>query len=508
MLTALSLYLPNLAVELANRRERLNSSRHGSRGEALLLTRTEHQRPVVAACCARAKAAGVTPGMSVADARALIRSGRVRIEEHRAERDAAALVSLARWSLRFTPVAAPDPPDGLLLNVTGCAHLFGGEDRMVRRVVRGATRLGFTARGVIAPTYAGARALARFADGPACVPDVYTLRAALAPLPVVALRLDHATVAALSEVGIERIGELLALPRGTIPSRFGIDLLRRMDAALGLAPETIDPVREREPPRAERCLEGPTTNLDALTLVTRALLDDIAAMLGALCAGVRRLDAVFDRPDHSPITITLTLARPTREVRHLWAMLGPRMERMHLGDGVERVELIASRVGRVREAQLSPWPTAVEDDPNARAFDELCETLANRLGGDRVLRPQWIDTHMPERAVAFAPALTHARHTEPAPRESADRPSVLLDTPEALRVALPAESPSVPAALTWRGRTTPLTRVIGPERLAAEWWTGMASTRDYFKVQDDSGRWLWVFHDARTERWYLHGLWA
>lgn len=512
MLKALSLYLPNWAVELANRRERLNPSRHGPRGEALLLTSTVHQRAIVAACCASAGAAGVVPGMSVADARALIRSGRVRIEEHRADRDEAALVSLARWAMRFTPVVATDSPDGLLLNVTGCAHLFGGEERMIRRVVRGAARLGFTARGVIAPTYAGARALSRFAEKVVCVPDCAALRGALAPLPVGALRIEPSVVSALREVGIERIGQLLAISRRTIPSRFGVSVLCRMDEAVGTAPEVIEPVRERVLPRAERCLDGPTVNLEVLAIVTKKLLEEILVMLVTGCAGVRRLDAVFERPGHAQLTMTLRLSRPTRELRHLWAMLWPRMERMHLGDGVERVELIASRVGRVREAQLSQWSVAVDDDPNAHRFDELCETLANRLGGDRVLRARLIDTHMPERAAVFVPVfvsvLASPQRSERALDAAADRPSVLLDIPEVFPIVSPAGSPSMPSAIVSRGRTCPLVRVIGPERLAAEWWVGPASTRDYFKVQDDSGRWLWVFHDARAARWYLHGLWA
>lgn len=504
MLRALSLYLPNWSIERTRRREEL--SRDASRGEALILARTEHQRPVVAACCGIASSAGVTPGMSVADARALIRSGRVRIEEHRADRDVAALVSLARWALRFSPVAAPDAPDGLLLNVTGCAHLYGGEDRLARGIERAAGRLGFTSRAVIAPSYAGAWALARYAQGSVCLGDMESLRAALAPLPVGALRVEDGVVDALAEVGVATIGELLALPRGALASRFGAGVLGRMDAALGLAPESIEPVRERTPPRAERCLDGPTVSLEALGIVTRGLLADVGAALRERCAGVRRLDAVFDRPGLTPVMVTVTLARPTRDVRHLWSLLWPRMERMHLGDGVERVELTAARIGRMREVQMNRWAAEEEEREDGRALVELCETLANRLGGDRVLRGREIDTHAPERAIGFAPALTTRRRADPVAARPG-RPSLLLDEPEGVRV-MSVDFPAIPAALVWRGETRALVTSLGPERIGDEWWAQRESSRDYFKVQDEAGRWLWVFRDERSGRWFVHGVWA
>ncbi len=513
MLRALSLFLPMWPVDLLHRRDRMRG-RAAAPGETILLVRTERQRPIVAACCGRALQAGVSVGMTVADARALIRTGHVRIEPLRPDRDAAALESLARWAVRFSPLVAVDPPDGLLLNITGCGHLFRGERRLVQMLLKQTERLGCVASAAVAPTFAGAWSLARFVQGNPIIDDRAGIRAALAPLPIRALRLAEPTVVMLAEVGIVRIGELMNLPRATIPSRFGLVVLDRLDRAVGLATETIEPVRPREPILAERVLDGPTTDLHVLGIVVRRLLETVVETLTTNSAGARRLRTTFDRPRLDPIVVEVIVGRPSRDVKHLWSLLSPRLERIPMGNGIDRVEMDVPSWARLRDRQATSW-VGVGTDENDEApaeVERLCDTIANRIGRERVCTIRLHDTHIPERSWRIVPR--HARHVPSPPVATLDRPTLLLPNPESIRtIAGSGDSP--PWRIAWRGHDLIVTTAVGPERIAEAWWHAsggpapdLAMARDYFKVQDERGRWLWVFRETNTNRWFVHGLWA
>lgn len=511
MLRALSIFLPAWRVDLAKRR----SQNLGTRAQpeaAILVVRTSGRRPQVAACCGRGFRAGVRPGMTIADARALLRGPVCQVEESPG-RDEAALESLARWALRFTPVVAVDPPDGLLLNVTGCGLAFRGEDRLLALLQRGLTRLNLTHRCAIAPTFGGAWALARYGENAICIPSPGHLALALEDISVRGLRLTDQTLEALAEIGIERIGQVKSLPRGTLPARFGNELLTRLDQALGYRPETIEPVRPVEPPWVEQSLSGPTTNLEAITLVVRGLLDQMVNDLRKRGAGARQIDAIFDRPDVGPVVLSITAGRPTRDAQHLWTLLRPHVERMHLGFGVERIELIVPRWSRIREAQHAAWELEAAGDRGG-AFAELCDVVRNRLGSDCIHRPLLLDAHLPERSWRLEAG--RGGSVDVGEGDAAfplvNRPSYLLPRPEAIMVETDEDKP---ARLVWRGRPSAIVASIGPERLAEAWWDtpqGPRPTegglRDYFRVQAEDGVWMWIFRDLHAGRWFLHGMWV
>lgn len=241
-----------------------------NRGEAavVVLIRTVASRQMVMRCCARAAASGVRIGMTLAHAKALIKSDRLIVGEFTPARDRAMLGRLAEWATRFSPAVAVDvsgageaeskesegcggpSSDGLIFDIAGCEHLFGGEQAMLRAVVRAVERRGFLVRGAIAPTFGAAWGLARYGRDPAAVVGSSALRAALESLPVAALRVEAKTAAQLAEVGVRTIGELLAIPRRTLPARFGAQLMLRIDQCFGQAVESIEPVRPRQIGRA------------------------------------------------------------------------------------------------------------------------------------------------------------------------------------------------------------------------------------------------------------------
>ena len=446
-------------------------------------------------------------GLTVVHARALLTNGEAVIMPQQPERDQAALKTLARWALRFSPIVATDPPDGLRLDVAGCERLFGGERRLLNLIADAVERLGFRTRVAMTPTFAGAWAVTRFGAARRTIVCEGDHRRVLADLPVAALRIEQDVVEALGEVGIQRIGHLLGLPRSSLPARFGHELLTRLDEAVGRAPETIDPVRPVSPVMVERVFSGPVTQLEAIELTVRELVAELSGILERRECGACRVELRVDRFDAGPLSETLTLSRPSRDAKHLWSLLRPRVESINLGWGVERLCLAAPHLGRLpHEDQTWGWADESTDHRKLdHSFGELLDTLGNRLGQERVVRAEPVASHLPER---WGQTPLPAAGNGVCPPFSADRPSLLLERPEPVEViAMTPEGP--PSWFRWRGLDQRVTASAGPERLAMEWWRGSSpATRDYFKVQDEHGRWLWIYRILESGRWFVHGVWA
>ncbi len=499
----LSLFLPWWSAERAIRR--LGSPAP----KGVLLVRVQRCQQIVTGMDAVAHRAGVRTGLSVANARALLAGTRVHIQEHDEHADAQGLLALARWaSKRWSPIVGVDPPDGLLMDITGCAHLFNGERGLLASVKAGVARLGLTPRAGIASTVGTAWALARFADEDEALAPRGSERTALAHLPTAALRLEPETIEALAEVGIERVGQLLGLPRSALPARYGTDLIRRIDQTLGSAHEMVDGTGESLVIHASRELPGGTTQLKTIELVVTMLLVEITASLTGHESGLRRLDAVFDRLDAESQHITIQVSRPTRDDRHLWSLLRPKVERVNMGFGVERVTLRVGGITRLAHSQGSLAGEHENAGQHDGEFAALLDTLASRLGRTNVLRTELVQSHRPERTFRLVPA-DEVSATAPAPWHSAigPRPSRLFDPPcPAEILALTPDGPV--SRVRWRGHEHTILTSIGPERLGPEWWKGREPTRDYFRVQADNGHWLWLFREACSARWFVHGEWC
>ncbi|HYF14049.1 MAG TPA: DNA polymerase Y family protein [Phycisphaerales bacterium] len=470
----------------------------------MLLAATVAGRRLVAAACPLALRAGARPGMALADARAMLRTEPL-VADAQPEKDATALLALARWAVRWSPVVSADQPDGLLLDVTGCAHLFGGEKRMMHAMRDSLARLGLTARVAVACTVGAAWAVARFGASAVAGVSPGGERAALSPLPVRALRIPEEAIAGLAEVGVETVGQLLALPRSALPARYGHAILLRIDQTLGAAFEPVDQLAEAVQFSASIDLPGGTTNTEALGLATRDVLADLSRQLARHESGARRVTISLKRIDEHAETVTVETARPTRDAAHLWALLRPRLERVHLGFGIECITAEAGAVSAVAHEQAALPSCAREPRPDERAFWAMVDTVANRIGRDRVRRPALAQSYRPERAVAFVPACAGPR-VEPTPALDRPRPPRLLETPQPIEaVALSPDGPVV--RFRYGGRWFDAARSIGPERLSGEWWRAREGHRDYFRVQDGYGRWLWIFRDC-AGAWFCHGEWV
>ncbi len=470
----------------------------------MLVVRTAANRPCIAACCDRAARAGVRPGMTLAEARALLRSSDVRLEEDDPARDAKALAALAHWSTRYLPRVAVDAAgDGLLAEITGCERLYRGEPRLLRQLRQAMQRLGLRSRLAAAPTFGAAWALARHGPRTLSVTVDDKLPEALADLPVAGLRVDEATVDALAEVGVRTIGQMRHLPRAELPARFSDELLLRLDQALGRTLETIDPVRPRRLLQAERRFPGPVVSLEGVMQSVRQLVAALCEQLAAQESGARRLRLILERYQAEPLEIHQTVSRASRDAGHLWSLLAPKVERAHLGHGVEAVTLTASETARLQHRQ---YGAERADADRERACGELVDVLEARLGSRRVRTLEARQTHTPERVYRTRSAglARRGRLADVTPHE---RPSRLLHPPR--RVEVLARSPDGPVVrLCDAGRPYAIRQCHGPERLSGAWWRGERFVRDYYRLQEEGGRWLWVFREEATGRWFLHGWWS
>ena len=451
-----------------------------------------------------AAAEGLCPGMTLADARAAVPA--LAVAGANPAADIENLGQLADWCSRWTPWTAIDGADGIVLDVSGCAHLFGGEATLLAQIGCRLQRLGFTARLALADTPAAAWAWARFGGGGVLAPE--TQATALGPLPVAALRLTPALVRDLELLGLATIATLSTVPCGPLARRFGDKPRRRLDQALGRLAEPIGP---RPPvPDWNRCqtFAEPIARSEDVAAALRLLLLDLTADLAAIERGARQLVLTAYRIDGATQRATIGTSRPNRAAHHLARLFAEALERLDAGFGIEALRLTATVTEPLPARQLDWQCRTVEPE----ALVHLIDRLQQRLGAAAVFRLSPLESHWPERAVTAVPALAPACRTVRAP--PMPRPLHLLPAPEPITVMAPVPD-DPPVAFRWRQLYRRVSHAEGPERIGAEWWrtSEEAPARDYYWVEDEAGRRYWLFRDGpyipgQPARWYLHGLFA
>ena len=459
---------------------------------------------------------GARPGMRLTDARTV--DPQLLVEPAEPAGDATLLKRLARWAGRWSPLVEVDGEDGLRLDVSGVAHLFGGEQALARDMKDRFSALGLTARVAIAPTAAAAWALARYAPG---VIGQAGLPAALAPLPVAALLLDERSIQILQRLGLKTIGQLADIPRKSLQRRFreADNPLNALDRALARRDEPLTGERSDPPPRALAKLAEPATHPEAASQALDRLVPELARQLEKRKLGARRLHLAGYRVDCSVAVTGVATAIPSRDPKHLHRLLVDKAAMLDPEFGFDAFALTASWCEPLGAAQES-----LVEEPNGEAeVAKLVDRLSVKLGPERVRRPVAVESHVPERANGWAPAISSVRaersnpelHRRVAPLLAmTKRPEHLLDRPEAIAVVY-ATPEGLPRRFVWRRLVHDIARVEGPERIAPEWWRerSTARLRDYYRVEDNDGRRYWIFRegvigDGRggAPLWYLHGL--
>jgi protein ImuB len=475
---------------------------------ALVTARHDGRRRVVAAADRAARALGIRPGMALAQAEILTPGLAIAAADPAADEEA--LRRLAAWCLRYAPLAAIDPPDGLWIDAAGAAHLFDSETSMLADIRARLASAGFSARVAIADTPGAAHALARHGKAEITVVPPGDQAAALANLPPVSLRLPEESAALLARLGITRLGALHQIPRGPLARRFGAEVLCRLDQALGRAPEPITPLPPPEMPAARLAFAEPLATPEALSHAITRLTQKLCRQLERSGKGARRLDLLFGRIDGMVVALRVGTARPSRDARHLARLLNERLEEVDPGLGVEAMRLQAPLAEPLAPEQTAA--TLAGKGDKKPDLSPLVDRLANRLGPERLYRAAPVESDVPERSVRRLSPLAPAGEKTWPPH--LPRPARLLRRPEPVSaLALLPDHP--PVQFVWRGRRHRLAAGDGPERVFGEWWRNHTETfavRDYFRVEDEDGRRYWLYRrgdgaDPATgdQTWFIHG---
>ncbi|MAY87751.1 MAG: DNA methylase [Pseudooceanicola sp.] len=546
----LSLWFPRLGAERVQRAHRLAGD------EPLAVVDERANSQSVSSVNGAALAAGVRVGQPVRDAHAIC--AHLRTKARNAPAEAALLAALRRWAGKFSPWVADERPDGLVIDLTGCAHLFGGEAELLAVVEADCADLGLTVQAGIADTLGAAWALARFAgqgavsdrSGDAIDQEARATRAragkrrhwtkggaapqlvatpggaiariaapgqtygALAPLPVAALRLEADVVAQLGRLGLRRIGDLLGQPRAALARRYGRGLVDRLDQAMGQAPEPVSPARLPDHFAARMSFPEPIGLLDDMLAAVDRILPRLCARLAEKGRGARTLRIEAFRTDQRAEVVVVGLARPSHDPDRIRPLIEMKLDQIDAGFGLDllRIEAVQTEpihdravVGHLGAGQ------AVRDRLAANtALDDLIARLGARVGLEAITRRHPGAGHIPEKAAqVLAAAWSDPARDWPAPRNP--RP-LLLWRPEVVQAP---DFPALPQEFRWRGRAWAVRGAQGPERIAPEWWLDdpewRSGVRDYWVVTTDRGDRLWLFYGHGAEMssgWFCQGSFA
>jgi protein ImuB len=466
----------------------------------------------IVAVSPEARRAGLATGLTLADARARIPD--LWVEEADAFADAALLDRIADDCDRFSPTVVMDAPDGLLLDITGCDHLFNGEAELRQVFSARLRRAGFHVRAVIADAPDAARALARYGRT-AIVPPGQDA-AAVRPLPIAALQLGESDRLAISRAGLKTIADIADRPSLAFAARFGEKMTLRLRRVLGEADTPLAPRRPIPMLWVERRFAEPIARTEDIEAVLAELSREAGERLGERREGGRVFEASFFRADGAVRRIAIETGRPIRDARVVLRLFRERLDSLadpiDPGFGFDMVRLAIPAADALDALQPGLDGHAIESDEIA----DLADRLATRFGNDRVVRFLLENTHDPDRAARIVPAnrdVALATWPSPTAEEPPLRPAQLFHPPQLVEAT--AEVPDGPPLhFTWRRFRHVIVHAEGPERIAPEWWRAKedAPTRDYYRIEDRQGRRFWLFragdYSAARPRWYVHGVFA
>jgi len=507
----MAVFLPNLSIDRLNRIEAEPIT------HPLALTRRLQNRVSLVCVNDAAERQGLQPGMVLATARAICSDLDVRDDDPGA--DAALMERLANWASRYSPSLAIDGNDGLILDITGCAHLFDGEMPMLKAAIHTLRQFGFSSQGAIADTPGAAWALSRFGDGQTITAKTKTADA-MRPLPVTALRMDAGTIEGLRLMGLKTLGDLYALPRSSLASRYGLELAGRLDKILGLSPDPIKPRPHKKPMREQLRFPEPIGTADSIAGALHVLLDRLCQHLEATDQGCRRLILNCIRADNSSQYLEIGTASPNRTPDHLFHLFQEKLTRIEPRHGIDAMELSAPIVETFIPQQdgislhLQEAETEAPVKP-AGNLSALVDNLENRLGEKTIGVLQPAESHLPERAQSWQPVSEiRLKHKSPQWPPMPERPLQLLKSPQPLFNYTQSTEDHAPTNIHCQGHDHHVKRAWGPERISANWWRPDSNwkqgARDYYRVQVETGQHYWIYREIQQNqnRWYLHGLFA
>jgi len=490
--------------------------KHGARFDApLVISQKANNALYVYALEARAQKLGLTKGQPLANARAMVQP--LAIVPANEKADAALLESIANWCDRFTPLVSLDAPDGLFLDITGAAHLFGGETAMLATVIGSIARQGLAVQGAIAGTSLAAHALARYV--PSAITPPGGEAQAVAPLPITALECDDKALRALRHAGLKSVAMVASRLHSELSERLGAGFVSRLKVMLGAQEKPLQPRRALPDLMAEQRFVEPIVTEETIAASLLNLAEHLSEILEREGRGARMLEAAFFRADGKVARIAIRTGEPLRDPKVMLRLLRQRLDALadplDPGFGFDLIRLEALLAEETKPATIS-----FDSNENARRqIGFLVDRLSARFGDARVQRFVPQDTHIPEAQSVAVPAQDNdfdRQHWSLTrlPGDPPRRPLRLLEKPEEISVPLSEVPDGPPVRFRWRRAQFDVARAEGPERIAMEWWRSRGLTRDYFRVETRDGQRFWLYRDGLhaqsglAPRWYLQGLFA
>jgi len=475
------------------------------KGKAFVFAEPDHGRMLITALTDEARKYGITEGMTVADARVIVPD--LQIFDGKPGRNLKLLKGLAEWCMRYTPYVQLDPPDGLLLDVTGCTHLKGGEKAYLQEIVSRLKAAGYDIRPAIADTIGTAWGVARCATSGLIVPE-NEHRNALMPLPPYALRLSGELLIKLRNLGLHQISSFIYIPDSVLRRRFGKTMVLRLHQALGQEAEYLFPLKEPVP-YTERlaCLE-PVRTRTAIEIGLNDLLEKICKRLYGEGLGLRSAMLTWYRIDGQTGNITIGTNHASNRVQHLFKLFFNKLDSVAPGMGIELFVLDALATEPVSDKQSEMWSS--NGGQESEEVAELLDRVAGRIGSGYIQRYLPDEHYWPERTPK--PDVDIKKKPESEWRTDKPRPMQILDQPEPITaMALTPDYP--PKMFIWKGRQHVIVGADGPERIEREWWLEPGEHRDYYIAEDEAGHRYWLFRSGHynaesDQRWYLHGFFA
>jgi protein ImuB len=466
-----------------------------------VLRAPSHGRMIITHSNEVAQHKGIYKGTVLADARAIIPD--LEVLDDRPDLPERLLKRIAEWCIRFSPVVSTDAPEGLLIESSGCSHLWGGDEPYLKEIIKKLNLRGYDVRAAIADTPGVAWGVARFTESSMVVPSGKQIEALL-PLPPEALRLEGGTIERLHKLGLHQIGQFINIPRPSLRRRFGKDILLKLDLATGNEEEPLQPVHPLEPYQERLPCMDPIVTATGIEIALKELLKMLCHRLQQEQKGLRK--AIFKgyRVDGKVEQIDIETNRASHHVDHLFKLFELKLSTIEPALGIELFVLDAPKVEDYFSRQVKMWEGSGELDDIR--LSELLDRLAGRTGMLSINRYLPDEHYWPERA--FKPASSLEEKPATTWRSDKVRPLRLLKNPERIEVTAPI--PDYPPMLfRYNGKLHKVVKADGPERIEQEWWIQKGQHRDYYRVEDEEGQRYWLFrlghYDDETFQWFIHG---
>lgn len=465
----------------------------------------DHGRLLITSSSPPALLQGLYPGMAVADAKAVIPGLEVIDEVHgRAEK---LLKGLAEWCIRYTPVISMHLPDSLILDASGCTHLFGGEQAYVDEIIRRLAQMGYTVKAGMANTIGAAWAVSHFSTNTTIV-KTSDLSRALVPLPAAALRLEQTALQRLQKLGLRTIGSFITMPRSALRRRFGQHLLLRLDQALGNEDENLEPVKLPEPYHERLPSMEAIRTATGIEIAIQQLLQKACDRLRKENKGLRKALLRCYRVDGKRIEVGIGTNRPSSSVTHLFKLFELKIPTIEPALGIELFTLDLPKVEEMPLVQEMMW--GKDSGLNDPEIAELLDRLAGKVGPETIRRYLPVEHHWPERSIRVVSSLKDKSAIEW--RTDKQRPIQLLPKPATIEVTAPIPD-YPPMMFRYQGKLHTIRKADGPERIEREWWMDHGEHRDYYQVEDEEGKRYWLFRSGhytgdQGQQWFIHGFFA